>query len=184
MLLCDWRAVLGSVSIQYLCLCLTQVFSYVMLFIIGCYVIIGIYVSCIFPGICICFHIAYKALHNFTPILHSSFWNHCFKPSLRTCCPGLMGDSVIPWVLITGRIWLPITVAIIWPCALVSSCGVIGWTCREGVPPPDWLEGPTEFGIRGIVPMIYKNSKEREIKSRLNNSHSNQQYIIYSALLE
>lgn len=98
---------------------------------------------------------------------------------LHTCCPGLMGDSVIPWVLITGRIWLPITVAIIWPCALVSSCGVIGWTCSEGVPPPDWLEGPTEFGIRGIVPMIYKEGREREIKFRF-NSLRNQKYLIYS----
>ncbi len=104
--------------------------------------------------------------------------NHYFKQSLHTCCPGLMGDSVIPWVLITGRIWLPITVAIIWPCALVSSCGVIGWTCSEGVPPPDWLECPTEFGIRGIVPMIYKDGREEKIKFRLNYSHS-YQHLIY-----
>lgn len=30
-----------------------------------------------------------------------------------TCWPGLSGDSVIPWVLITGSIWLPMTVAMI-----------------------------------------------------------------------
>lgn len=34
---------MGSASIQYLCLCLTQVFGYIMLYIIGYYVIIRIY---------------------------------------------------------------------------------------------------------------------------------------------
>lgn len=76
-----------------------------------------------------------------------------------TCCPGLIGDSVIPWVLMTGRIWLPITVAMIWPWALVRSWGVIGCTCSAGLPPPDWLEGPAELGISGIVPIIYKGGK-------------------------
>lgn len=47
-----------------------------------------------------------------------------------TCWPGLMGESVMPWVLITGRIWFPMTVAMIWPWALVRSWGVMGCTCR------------------------------------------------------
>lgn len=64
----------------------------------------------------------------------------------------------------TGRIWLPITVAMIWPWALVRSWGVIGCTCSAGLPPPDWLEGPAELGISGIVPIIYKGGKE-EMKS-------------------
>lgn len=76
-----------------------------------------------------------------------------------TCCPGLIGDSVIPWVLMTGRIWLPITVAMIWPWALVRSWGVIGCTCSAGLPPPEWLEGPAELGISGIVPIIYKGGR-------------------------
>lgn len=45
-----------------------------------------------------------------------------------TCWPGLMGESVMPWVLITGRIWFPMTVAMIWPWAFVRSWGVIGCT--------------------------------------------------------
>lgn len=32
------------------------------------------------------------------------------------------------------------------------------------MPPPDWLEGPAELGISGIVPIIYKGGKE-EAKS-------------------
>lgn len=39
-----------------------------------------------------------------------------------------VGESVMPWVLITGRIWFPITVAMIWPWAFVRSWGVIGCT--------------------------------------------------------
>lgn len=88
----------------------------------------------------------------------------CASAYYVTCCPGLIGDSVIPWVLMTGRIWLPITVAMIWPWALVRSWGVIGGTCSAGLPPPDWLEGPAELGISGIVPIIYKGGK-KEMKS-------------------
>jgi hypothetical protein len=50
------------------------------------------------------------------------------KCGTLTCWPGLMGDRVIPWVLITGKIWFPMTVAMIWPWALVRSWGVIGCT--------------------------------------------------------
>lgn len=72
-----------------------------------------------------------------------------------TCWPGLSGDSVIPWVLITGSIWLPMTVAMIWPWALVNNCGVIGCTWSPWAPPAAWLDG-TGLGISGIVPIIWK----------------------------
>lgn len=77
-----------------------------------------------------------------------------------TCWPGLSGDSVIPWVLITGSIWLPMTVAMIWPWALVNNCGVIGCTWSPWAPPAAWLDG-TGLGISGIVPIIWKK-QDRE----------------------
>lgn len=103
-----------------------------------------------------CWKLKYKLLRAYMCVCASEY--HV------TCCPGLIGDSVIPWVLMTGRIWLPITVAMIWPWALVRSWGVIGCTCSAGLPPPDWLEGPAELGISGIVPIIYKGGRE-EMKS-------------------
>ena len=77
-----------------------------------------------------------------------------------TCWPGLMGESVMPCVLITGRIWFPMTVAMIWPWAFVRSWGVIGCTWRPCVPLAVWLEGPG-FGIRGMVPIICKKQAHR-----------------------
>lgn len=92
--------------------------------------------------------------------LRISFDNHLGYRHF-TCWPGLSGDSVIPWVLITGSIWLPMTVAMIWPWALVNNCGVIGCTWSPWAPPAAWLEG-TGLGINGIVPIIWKNDTERE----------------------
>lgn len=66
----------------------------------------------------------------------------------------------MPWVLITGRIWFPMTVAMIWPWALVRSWGVMGCTCRPWVPLAAWLDGPG-FGIRGMVPIICKRQAQR-----------------------
>lgn len=82
------------------------------------------------------------------------FYNHSGYRQF-TCWPGLSGDSVIPWVLITGSIWLPMTVAMIWPWALVNNCGVIGCTWSPWAPPAAWLDG-TGLGISGIVPIIWK----------------------------
>lgn len=47
------------------------------------------------------------------------------------------------------------TVAMIWPWALVNNCGVIGCTWRPWAPPAAWLEG-TGLGISGIVPIIWR----------------------------